>query len=53
MTGFKKFVHGGVLLTVGTQVVVDIALEVGTAQQTISVEGQVLKSTLLHRRSGI
>jgi hypothetical protein len=41
MTGFKKFVHGGLLLTVGTQVVVDIALEVGTAEQTISVEGQV------------
>src|ERR1700693_1401142 len=38
MTGFKKFIHGGVVLTVGTQVVVDIALEVGTAQQTITVE---------------
>ena len=36
--GFKKSLHGGISLTVGSEVVVDAALEVGTIQQTVTVE---------------
>jgi hypothetical protein len=39
--GFKKTVHGGIELTVGSQVVVDAALQVGAAAQTVTVEGEV------------
>ena len=39
--GFKNFVHGGIELTVGSQVVVDVALQVGAAAQTVTVEGEV------------
>jgi hypothetical protein len=39
--GFKKVAHGGIELTVGSQVVVDAALQVGASQQTVTVEGQV------------
>lgn len=41
MTGFKRLVHGGVVLTVGSQVTVDLHLEIGAAEQTVTVEGQV------------
>jgi hypothetical protein len=39
-TGFKKVVHSGVSLTVGSQLVVDTTLEVGSTEQTVTVEGQ-------------
>lgn len=39
--GFQKVVHTGITLTVGSQSVVDFALPVGQAQQTVTVEGQV------------
>ena len=39
--GFKRIAHGGIELTVGSQVVVDAALQVGAAEQTVTVEGQV------------
>jgi hypothetical protein len=39
-SGFKRVVHSGIALTVGNQLVVDMVLEVGTAEQTITVEGQ-------------
>ena len=39
--GFKRVVHSGIALTVGSQLVVDLVLEVGSAEQTITVEGQV------------
>jgi hypothetical protein len=38
--GFKRFVHSGISLTVGSQLLVDISLEVGSAEQTVTVEGQ-------------
>jgi hypothetical protein len=40
-SGFKKIVHGGIELTVGSQIVVDAALQVGGSEQTVTVEGQV------------
>ena len=39
--GFKRIAHGGIELTVGSQVVVDAALQVGGSEQTVTVEGQV------------
>src|SRR5215472_10152079 len=41
MTGFKHVVRKGIDLTVGAQVSLDIPLEVGAAEQTVTVEGQV------------
>ncbi len=40
-TGFNTVVHSGITLTVGTQLVVDLALAVGQAQQTVTVESDV------------
>jgi hypothetical protein len=39
--GFQTVVRSGITLTVGGQSVVDFALTVGQAQQTVTVEGQV------------
>lgn len=39
--GFASVIHKGVLLTVGSENVVDFSMAVGQAQQTITVEGQV------------
>jgi hypothetical protein len=39
--GFQNVVHSGITLTVGAQTVVDFALPVGQAQQTVTVEGEV------------
>jgi outer membrane receptor protein involved in Fe transport len=39
--GFKRALHTGIELTVGSEVVVDAALQVGASQQTVTVEGQV------------
>ncbi len=39
--GFATVVHKGVLLTVGSENVVDFSMAVGQTQQTITVEGQV------------
>jgi hypothetical protein len=39
--GFQIVVHKGITLTVGAQPVVDFTLPVGTAQQTITVQGEV------------
>ena len=41
MAGFKHVIRTGIDLTVGAQVTVDIPLEVGAAEQTVTVEGQV------------
>ena len=38
-TGFQKVTHTGVLLTVGNTATVDFSLPVGTAQETVTVEG--------------
>ena len=38
-TGFQKVTHTGVLLTVGNIQTVDFSLPVGTAQETVTVEG--------------
>ncbi len=40
-TGFQTVVHGGIVLTVGSEPVVDFSLPVGQAQQTVTVEGEV------------
>jgi hypothetical protein len=40
-TGFQTLVHSGITLTVGSQSVVDFALTVGQAQQTVTVQGEV------------
>ncbi len=40
-TGFQTVVRQSVTLTVGGQFVVDITLPVGTAQQTVTVQGEV------------
>lgn len=40
-TGFQTVVRRGVTLTVGSQPVVDFALPVGQAQQTVTVESEV------------
>src|SRR6266849_6489943 len=40
-TGFQTVVHPRITLSVGSQSVVDFALPVGQAQQTVTVEGQV------------
>ena len=40
-TGFKKNVHGGIVLSVGAVTVVDAPLEVGTVSQTVTVESDV------------
>jgi outer membrane receptor protein involved in Fe transport len=42
-TGFKRIVHGGIQLTVGSQVVVDAILQVGATEQTVTVQGQVIQ----------
>ena len=39
--GFSTLVRSGVTLTVGAQVVVDFSLQVGQAQQTVTVQGEV------------
>src|SRR5579872_1842254 len=39
--GFQKVTHKGVTLTVGAVQVVDFSLPVGTAQETVTVEGAV------------
>ena len=39
--GFQTTVRRGITLTVGAQAVVDFSLSVGTAQQTVTVEGEV------------
>jgi hypothetical protein len=39
--GFQTEIRNGVTLTVGAQTVVDFSLPVGTAQQTVTVEGAV------------
>ncbi|MEQ1947031.1 MAG: carboxypeptidase regulatory-like domain-containing protein [Bryobacteraceae bacterium] len=39
--GFQTTVRKGITLTVGAQPVVDFAMQVGQAQQTVTVEGQV------------
>jgi hypothetical protein len=39
--GFQTVVHSGVNLTVGSQLVVDLSLPVGQAQQTVTVESAV------------
>jgi hypothetical protein len=38
--GFQTLVRSGITLTVGSQIVVDLPLTVGQAQQTVTVEGQ-------------
>jgi hypothetical protein len=40
-SGFQTVVHSGVNLTVGSQLVVDLSLPVGQAQQTVTVESAV------------
>ena len=40
-SGFREVAHGGIDLTVGSQVVVDAVLQVGASEQTVTVEGQV------------
>jgi Carboxypeptidase regulatory-like domain len=40
-SGFQTVVHAGVNLTVGSQLVVDLSLPVGQAQQTVTVESTV------------
>ena len=40
-TGFQTVVRKGITLTVGSQTVVDFAMQVGQTQQTLTVEGQV------------
>jgi hypothetical protein len=40
-SGFQTVVHTGVNLTVGSQLVVDLSLPVGQAQQTVTVESSV------------
>jgi hypothetical protein len=40
-SGFQTVVHAGVNLTVGSQLVVDLSLPVGQAQQTVTVETSV------------
>jgi outer membrane receptor protein involved in Fe transport len=40
-TGFQTVLHKGVTLTVGNTTLVDFSLPVGTAQQTVTVEGEV------------
>jgi hypothetical protein len=40
-SGFQTVVHKGITLTVGSQLVVDFSLPVGTAQQTVTVQGEV------------
>lgn len=39
--GFSTLVHKGITLTVGSQSVVDFALQVGQQTQTVTVEGEV------------
>jgi Carboxypeptidase regulatory-like domain len=39
--GFQTTVRRGITLTVGAQAVVDFALSVGQAQQTVTVQGEV------------
>jgi Carboxypeptidase regulatory-like domain len=39
--GFQTTVRRGITLTVGAQLVVDFSLQVGTAQQTVTVQGEV------------
>jgi len=39
--GFQTVVHSGIELTVGVQAVVDLSLQVGQQQQTVTVESQV------------
>ncbi|MEQ1946987.1 MAG: TonB-dependent receptor [Bryobacteraceae bacterium] len=41
LAGFQTVVHKGITLSVGSQSVVDFALQVGQQQQTVTVEGQV------------
>ena len=41
MTGFQTVVHGGVTLTVGAPLVVDLTPPVGQMTQTVSVEAEV------------
>src|SRR5665213_70230 len=39
-TGFQTLIHQGITLTVGADIVVDFALQVGQVTQTITVSGQ-------------
>jgi outer membrane receptor protein involved in Fe transport len=41
LSGFQAAVHTGITLTVGSQSVVDFTLQVGQAQQTVTVSGEV------------
>jgi hypothetical protein len=41
MTGFKKITHQNVVLSVGSQVVIDFSMEVGATTQSVVVEGEV------------
>ncbi len=40
-SGFRKVVHTGITLIVGAQLVVDLTLQVGESQQTVTVNGEV------------
>jgi len=39
--GFKRFIHSGVVLSVGDALTVDVALEVGAAEQSVTVTGEI------------
>ncbi len=39
--GFKKFIHSGVVINVGAALTVDIALEVGASEQSVTVTGEI------------
>jgi hypothetical protein len=43
MTGFKKVIHSGIVLTVGSQTVVDLSLAVGQVEQVVEVQGNVVQ----------
>ena len=42
-TGFKKFVHAGVIVEVGQTVSLDIQMAVGSKTETVEVKGQVIQ----------
>jgi hypothetical protein len=39
--GFQTLIHQGIILTVGSNSVVDFSLQVGQQQQTVTVQGEV------------
>jgi hypothetical protein len=41
MSGFKKITHQNVVLSVGSQIVIDFSMEVGATTQSVVVEGEV------------